>query len=79
MIGMGGWEIIKIHYSWIYAQGVDMGGSPKGGRHLHLIDTRDVVKIIWMGNATWLYVGKHFPTIIQRRPFLQNKKLNVME
>ena len=54
MIGMGGWEIIKIHYSWIYAQGVDMGGSPKGGRPLHLIDTRDVVKIIWMGNATWL-------------------------
>ena len=32
MVGMGGWKIIKRHDTWIYAQGVNMGGSSKAGR-----------------------------------------------
>ena len=34
MIGRYGWEIIKRHDTWIYTQGVNMGGSSKAGRHL---------------------------------------------
>ena len=33
MIGRDGWEIIKRHDTWIDAKGVDLGGTPKVGRH----------------------------------------------
>ena len=32
MIGWDGWEIIKRHDTWIDANGVDLGGTPKAGR-----------------------------------------------
>ena len=54
MIGIGGWERIKFHDSWIDSQGVDMVVSSKGGRRLKLIGARGVVKIVWTGRATWL-------------------------
>ena len=44
MIGLDGWEIIKRHDSWIYTQGVNMGGLSKVGRRLKLVDARGVVK-----------------------------------
>ena len=31
MIGQDGWDIIKRHDTWIYEQGVNMGGTPKAG------------------------------------------------
>ena len=34
VIGMGGWEIIKRHNSWIYSQGVNILGTSKAGRLL---------------------------------------------
>ena len=44
MIGQDGWEIIKHHDTWIYAQGVNMGGPSKAGRRLQLVYARGVVK-----------------------------------
>ena len=44
MIGRDGWEIIKRHDYWIDARGVDLGGPPKAGRRLQLVDARGVVK-----------------------------------
>ena len=54
MIGMGRWDIVKRHGSWIYDQGVYMGGYPKLGRRLWIIGTRGEVKKIWNGSATLL-------------------------
>ena len=53
MIWMGGWEIVTCHDSWIYSQGFNMGGYPKGGRRFQLIDARGLVKTICTGDATW--------------------------
>ena len=44
MIVRDGWEIIKRHDSWINARGVDLGGPPKAGCRLQLVDARSVVK-----------------------------------
>ena len=44
MIGMGGWDIIKRHDSWIDYQGVNMGGPSKKGHYLQLVGARGVVK-----------------------------------
>ena len=44
MIGRDGWYIIKRHDTWINAQGVNMGGPPKSGRRLKLVDARGVVE-----------------------------------
>ena len=44
MIGQDGWEIIKHHDTWIYAQGVNMVGPSKAGRRLQLVYERGVVK-----------------------------------
>ena len=44
MVGMGVWEIIKDHYTWIYEQGVNMGGSEKSGFRFKLVYTRGVAK-----------------------------------
>ena len=52
MVGMGGWEIINHHDTWIDAKGVNMGGSSKKVRRLQLVDARRVVKIVFMGSAT---------------------------
>ena len=52
MIGREDWEIIKRHDYWINARGVDLGGPPKTGRRLQLVDARGVVKIFWMGTLT---------------------------
>ena len=53
MIGQYGWEIIKRHDTWIDAQGVNIVGPSKAGHRLQLVDARGVVKIVWMGSATW--------------------------
>ena len=44
MVGMGGWDIIKLHDMFIYEQGVNMGGSSKAGCRLQSVDARGVVK-----------------------------------
>ena len=53
MIGRYGWEIIKRHDNWINVKGVDLGKPPRARRRLQLVDARSVVKIVWMGSATW--------------------------
>ena len=60
MIGIGVCETIKRHDSWIYSQSVDVGGSSKGGRRLQLVGARVMIKIVWVGRATWLWLGKRF-------------------
>ena len=52
MIKMVGWEIIKRHDIWIYAQGINMGGPSNAGRCFQLVDTRGVMKMIWIESAT---------------------------
>ena len=44
MIGQDGWEIIKLHDTWIDAQGVNMGVPLKAGRRLQPVDARGVAK-----------------------------------
>ena len=44
MIGRYGWERINRHDTWIYLQGVDLGGAQKAGLRLQLVDARGVVK-----------------------------------
>ena len=44
MIGQDSWEIIKRHNNWIYAQGVNMGGTSKAWRRLQLVDPRGVAE-----------------------------------
>ena len=51
MIGRDGWEIIKLHDTWIDARGVDLGSSPKSGHRLQLVDARGVMKIVWTGSV----------------------------
>ena len=45
MVGIGGWEIIKHHDTWIDTQEINMGGSSKARHHLILVDARGVAKI----------------------------------
>ena len=45
MVGIGGWEIIKHHDTWIDTQEINMGGSSKARHHLTLVDARGVAKI----------------------------------
>ena len=44
MIGRDGWEMIKHHYTWVDAQGVNMGEISKTGCRLQLLDARGMVK-----------------------------------
>ena len=78
MIGMCGWEIIKLHDNWIYSQGVNMVGSSKGCRQLQLIDARGVVKICLDKKRNLVIVRKDFSTKVKRISFLQRNKLDVM-
>ena len=71
MIGQYGWEIIKRRDTWIYAQGVKMGGPPKSGRLLQLVDARGVVK-------TFLY-GKRYLEILSKDLFNTNPDENLLE
>ena len=52
MVRIGYWDIIKRHYKWIDAQGINMGGSSKSGHRLQLVGARGVVKHLWMESAT---------------------------
>ena len=40
IIGRDGLEIIKHRDTWIDLKGVDLGGTPKAGRSLQLVDAR---------------------------------------
>ena len=64
MIGWYGWEIIKRRDTWIDAQGINIGGPPKTGRCLQLVDARGVVKN--------LLDGKRY-LVILRQAFLNPK------
>ena len=55
MIGRDIWEIIKCHDTWIDVQGVNMGGPPKSGRRLQLVDARGVVKNL-LGGKPYLVI-----------------------
>ena len=44
MIGQDVWEITKRHDTWMDPQGVNLGGPPKSGHSLQLVDARGVVK-----------------------------------
>ena len=44
MVGVGGWEIIKHHDTWIDSQSLNIGGSSKAGNRLQLVDTSGVLK-----------------------------------
>ena len=56
IVGMGGWEIIKRHNTWIYAQCVNMGDYSKAGRRFKLVDTKGVAKKRLNGNNYLLIV-----------------------
>ena len=71
MIGQYGWEIIKRHDTWICAHGVKMGGPPKSGHLLQLVDSRGVVK-------TFLY-GKRDLVILCKDLFNTNPDENLLE
>ena len=79
MIGMGGWEIIKRHDSWIDAQGVNMGGLSKADHRLKSVDTRGVTKNCLDGKCYLIIIRQAFSTQIQMRHFWQRTKLSVME
>ena len=70
MIGQDGQEIIKRHDTWIDAQGVDLGGPPKEGHRLQLLDARGVVK-----NRL---DGKSYLAIIRQAFFNLNSEKNLL-
>ena len=60
MIVRDGWEIIKRHDSWINARGVDLGGPPKAGCRLQLVDARGVVKTFLDGKSYLIIISQAF-------------------
>ena len=50
MIGQDILEIIKRRDTWIDAKGVDLGGTPKAGRSLQLVDAR-VLDLVFRDNG----------------------------
>ena len=60
MIGSDGWEIIKRHDYWIDARGIDLGGPPKSGRRLQLVDARGVVKNRLDGKSYLIIIRRAF-------------------
>ena len=55
-----GWEIIKRHDYWIDARGIDLGGPPKSGRRLQLVDARGVVKNLLDGKSYLIIIRRAF-------------------
>ena len=78
IIGRYGWEIIKRRDTWIDAQGINIGGSSRAGRHLRLVDSRGMAKIFWLGRATWSSLGKLSSIQIRTRPCWGRTKLSAM-
>ena len=47
MVGMRGWEIIKLHDSWVDVQGIHMEVSSRAGIRLSLVDVKGVEKFFF--------------------------------
>ena len=60
MIGRYGWEIIKRHDTWIDTLGVNMGGTPRSGRRLKMVDAKGVVKKRLDGKGYLVILGQAF-------------------
>ena len=78
MVGIGGWEIIKRHDTWIYVQGVNMGGSSKAGCHLQLVDAKGVVEKRRDGKRYLVILRQYFSVQIHTRPCWRRTKLIYM-
>ena len=60
MICRGGWKIIRRHDTWIYARGVDLGGPPKAGNRLQVVNARGGVKNCMDGKSYLVIISQAF-------------------